>query len=170
MYMTLGQAAKATGKSKGTITNSIERGRISASKDDFGRYKIDPVELTRIYPLAPVKEEPKDQPSTSENVEDRIKIIQLQAEVKKLEELLLERTRGRDKAEEEAERSRSEAEKIRQEAAEWRRSITALLPSPAAVTKATEALLSVQEAAGAGQGGKESVVEKEKGWLRRMFG
>lgn len=50
MYKTLGQAAKATGKQKSTILDAIKKGRISATKDDAGRYKIDPAELHRIYP------------------------------------------------------------------------------------------------------------------------
>ena len=51
MY-TLGQAAKATGKSKSTISQSISKGRISAEKDDSGRWRIDPAELHRVFPPA----------------------------------------------------------------------------------------------------------------------
>ena len=58
MHYTLGQAAKATGKTKGTIANAIKKGRLSAGKDDIGQYQIDPAELHRIYP-----------PSTSSNGE-----------------------------------------------------------------------------------------------------
>jgi len=51
MLYTLGQAAKAVGKAKGTIKNAIDKGRLSASKDDKGQYQIDPAELHRVYPL-----------------------------------------------------------------------------------------------------------------------
>jgi hypothetical protein len=51
VYYTLGQAAKATGKGKTTIANAIEKGRLSAQKDDLGQYKIDAAELHRVYPL-----------------------------------------------------------------------------------------------------------------------
>jgi hypothetical protein len=51
MYYTLGQAAKASGKGKTTIANAIEKGRISAQKDDLGQYKIDAAELHRVYPV-----------------------------------------------------------------------------------------------------------------------
>ena len=51
MTYTLGQAAKATGKTKSTIQVAIKSGRISASRDDLGRYQIDPAELHRVYPL-----------------------------------------------------------------------------------------------------------------------
>jgi hypothetical protein len=56
MFYTLGQAAKATGKTKTTIQVAIKTGRLSASKDDLGRYQIDPSELHRVYPL--VENEP----------------------------------------------------------------------------------------------------------------
>ena len=50
MFYTLGEAAKATGKSKPAIAKSIEKGRISASKGEFGQWQIDPAELHRVYP------------------------------------------------------------------------------------------------------------------------
>lgn len=49
MY-TLGEAAKATGKSKATISKAIKSGRISAQKDGSGTFQIDPAELHRVYP------------------------------------------------------------------------------------------------------------------------
>jgi hypothetical protein len=51
MYYTLGQAAKASGKGKTTIANAIEKGRISAQRDDLGQYQIDAAELHRVYPV-----------------------------------------------------------------------------------------------------------------------
>lgn len=50
MFYTLGQAAKATGKSKATISKAIKSGRISAKKGDTGVFSIDPSELHRVYP------------------------------------------------------------------------------------------------------------------------
>lgn len=50
MVYTLGEAAKATGKSKATISKAIKSGRISAKKDDSGTFHIDPSELHRVYP------------------------------------------------------------------------------------------------------------------------
>jgi ribosomal protein S9 len=50
MVYTLGQAAKAAGKSKTAIANAIETGRLSATKDAFNRWQIDPSELHRVYP------------------------------------------------------------------------------------------------------------------------
>lgn len=49
MSYTLGQAAKATGKSKPTIQRAIKNGAISASKEIDGSYVIDPAELHRVF-------------------------------------------------------------------------------------------------------------------------
>lgn len=51
MAYTLGEAAKATSKSKTTIAKSIRTGRVSASKKEDGSYSIDPSELHRVYPM-----------------------------------------------------------------------------------------------------------------------
>ena len=48
--LTLGEAAKAVGKSKTTLHRAIKSGRISATKSDDGSYAIDPSELHRVFP------------------------------------------------------------------------------------------------------------------------
>lgn len=50
MAYTLGEAAKATGISKASISRAINSGRISALKKDDGSFAIEPVELHRVYP------------------------------------------------------------------------------------------------------------------------
>jgi len=50
MPYTVGQAAKATGKSKPTISRAIKTGAISAIKNADGSYTIDPAELHRVFP------------------------------------------------------------------------------------------------------------------------
>lgn len=50
MAYTLGEAAKATGISKASISRAINSGRISAAKRDDGSFSIEPVELHRVYP------------------------------------------------------------------------------------------------------------------------
>lgn len=60
MVYTLGEAAKATGKSKATISKAIKSGRISAKKEETGTFAIDPAELHRVYPAA--KNEQKETP------------------------------------------------------------------------------------------------------------
>lgn len=70
MVYTLGEAAKATGKSKATISKAIKSGRISAFKTDTGTFEIDPSELHRVYPptvSSEQKETPRLPPSGAEN-------------------------------------------------------------------------------------------------------
>ena len=50
MGYSLGQAAKAAGRSKTTIHRAIKSGRLSAARADDGGYSIDPSELSRAYP------------------------------------------------------------------------------------------------------------------------
>jgi hypothetical protein len=51
MPYSLGQAAKACGRSKTTIHRAITSGRLSASRTEAGGYSIDPAELDRVFPL-----------------------------------------------------------------------------------------------------------------------
>ena len=51
MALTLNQAAKTCGRSKSTLLDAIRSGRMSAPKDDRGRYAIDPAELHRAFPF-----------------------------------------------------------------------------------------------------------------------
>ncbi|MFP3813366.1 hypothetical protein, partial [Bacillus sp. SIMBA_005] len=49
MELSLSQAAKEANVAKSTISRAIEKGRLSARKDDLGRYHIDPAELFRVF-------------------------------------------------------------------------------------------------------------------------
>ena len=49
VFLTLGEAAKVTGKTKGAISKAIKNGRLSAIKNDKGHFQIDPSELQRVY-------------------------------------------------------------------------------------------------------------------------
>lgn len=49
MY-SLKQAAEAVGRGKPAILKAIKSGRVSAQKDAFGQWQIEPVELHRVYP------------------------------------------------------------------------------------------------------------------------
>lgn len=68
MAYTLGEAAKATGKSKATISKAIKSGRISAQKDETGVFHIDPSELHRVYPVTVSKETKSKQEEPSEHI------------------------------------------------------------------------------------------------------
>lgn len=50
--LTLGEAARETGKSKTTIHNAVKSGKVSGRKGSNGEYQIDPAELFRVYPPA----------------------------------------------------------------------------------------------------------------------
>jgi len=68
MY-TLGEAAKATGRSKSTILRALNRGALSATKDNKGRYQIDPAELHQVF-RETVHETPDRTPRNSDEITD----------------------------------------------------------------------------------------------------
>jgi hypothetical protein len=47
---TLGQAAKATGRSKSALSRDVKAGRVSATRNADGSLQIDPAELHRVFP------------------------------------------------------------------------------------------------------------------------
>ena len=97
MAYTLGQAAKATGLSKPTLSDAIKKGRISASKDDFGRYQIDPAELHRVYPPLPTSiRQAGVQSEQNQTLDLTAKIMVLEARVQALEELKAQIAAERD--------------------------------------------------------------------------
>src|SRR5687767_11039229 len=53
-------AAELAGKDRSTIIRAIEEGRLSATKDQRGRYQIDPAELERVYGTLRVPDERTD--------------------------------------------------------------------------------------------------------------
>lgn len=82
MVYTLGEAAKATGKSKATISKAIKSGRISAQKDEIGTFHIDPSELHRVYPPT-VSSEPRETPMNTlnkPNIDGSIRELQARLE------------------------------------------------------------------------------------------
>ena len=88
MAYTLGEAAKATGKSKATISKAIKSGRISAQKDETGTFHIDPSELHRVY-LPTVYSEQKEPPTnTLEKTDIDGTIRELQARLEAAHERL----------------------------------------------------------------------------------
>ena len=53
MNYSIGQAARAVGKAKSTISRDIKAGKISATRNPDGSVSIDPAELHRVYPATP---------------------------------------------------------------------------------------------------------------------
>ena len=92
MPLTLNQAAKTCGRSKSTLLNAINSGRMSAAKDDRGRYAIDPAELHRAFSFqAPDRSAdrfPEPQPTTHENHQTTLTDQGLKREVELLREML----------------------------------------------------------------------------------
>ena len=79
--LTLGEAAKMTGKSKPTISKAVKDGKISGQKID-GVYQIEVSELTRVFPAKsadagqPTKSSPNQQASNAQS--DEIAELKLQ--------------------------------------------------------------------------------------------
>lgn len=88
MVYTLGEAAKATGKSKATISKAIKSGRFSARKDETGMFHIDPSELHRVYPPIVSSERNETLTNTPEKVDIDGTIRELQARLEAAHERL----------------------------------------------------------------------------------
>jgi hypothetical protein len=91
MVYTLGEAAKATGKSKATISKAIKSGRISAQKDETGTFHIDPSELHRVYPPAVSSEQEETQVNTATKPDNDGAIRELQARLEAAQERLADK-------------------------------------------------------------------------------
>ena len=123
MAYTLGQAAEATGKAKSTIFKSIRAGRISACKDEFENWSIDPSELHRVYSPLPretpgerMRERDATGERSGETARETVTIRELQTKLTLMEELL--------------EQVRGERDRERQNHEDTKRHITALLAAP----------------------------------------
>ena len=114
MSYTLGQAAKATGKSKTTIQRSIAKGRISAKKDASGVYQIDPSELHRVF--APISPDTVPKPPQSNTTPPHDDTPVLQAKIDALEEMLA--------------REREALDELRADRDAWKQQATGLLSAP----------------------------------------
>jgi len=81
MGYTLGEAAKACGMSKATLSKAVKSGKISATKNADGSFSIEPVELHRVYPITveTVASEQYETPkSTQVNSENSNEMLMLQ--------------------------------------------------------------------------------------------
>jgi excisionase family DNA binding protein len=126
MTYTLGEAAKATGLSKPTISKAIKSGKLSAIKNENGSYTIDPAELFRVYKAA--NSNGKQQPEIL-----RTETLEQLAEMLAKEQQERERERGQLLTQIEDLRRRLDEE------ATERRKLTALLThQPASKPKAEQ--------------------------------
>lgn len=113
MVYTLGEAAKATGKSKATISKAIKYGRISASKDTTGTFRIDPSELHRVYPVTVENNYGETSVNTTESRENTPNVKELQARLEAAHERLSDRD--------------AVIADLREDRDKWRQQATALL-------------------------------------------
>ena len=124
MSYTLGEAAIATGKSKSTLSKAIKAGKITAFKNDNGAFEIEPSELHRLYPPAPLAIEentsesidseqnatPDSTPKNTSNIE--VLETKLQMANERIEEL------------------KADKEKLEVDKEQWRQQATNLLAAP----------------------------------------
>jgi excisionase family DNA binding protein len=101
-------AAELTGRDRSTLTRAIEKGRLSATRDDVGRFLIDPAELERVFgPL--LSAEVRNDDRTNDKHEDARDVhdLALARELELVREMLeRERTeRGREQRSWEEERN-----------------------------------------------------------------
>ncbi|WP_139166815.1 DNA-binding protein [Paracoccus chinensis] len=113
MAYTLGEAARATGKSKATISKAIKNGRISAVKDESGTFHIDPAELHRVYPSTVSNEHEETQDKPTENTVNEGLIRELQARLEAAQERLADKE--------------TVISDLREDRDKWRQQATALL-------------------------------------------
>lgn len=113
MSYTLGDAAKAVGKSKTTLHRAIKSGKISAAKTDDGSYSIDPSELHRVFP--PATPEIPSQRNDTEQDSNTLETLRIQLEIQ-------EKERERERA-----LLQETIADLREDRDKWRQQATALI-------------------------------------------
>lgn len=105
MGYSLGEAAKAVGRTKPTILRAIRSGKISAKKDEAsGSWDIDPAELHRVYePVSQVESE-TERVTVRSNNELQAEIALLRERVAAKEAMIEELREDRDQWREQAQR------------------------------------------------------------------
>lgn len=146
MPYTLGEAAKAIGRSKPTLLEAIKKGRISAAKDALGRYQIDPAELYRVYkPIG------KTKPETEQDLTALME--QKEGENKALREKLQSLSELKERIE-------RECEDLREDRNHWRLQARALPPPKPEIADTKPAQVAA--------GHEQKAIKK--GFFRRFFG
>lgn len=143
MSYTLGDAAKATGKSKMTILRAIKNGRVSARRKEDNSYEIDPAELHRVFP--PVSECDGDAGHKLQSdipKDTHLLRLKLESALEKIEALDTERDRERR----DAQATIDDLRRRLDQEAEERRRLTLMLTdqrerAPTAPQEATEGRL-----------------------------
>ena len=89
-FLTLGQAARASNRSKATISRAVRSGRLpaKASEDNAGGWLIHRVDLDRVFPKRTEETVPQRSRSTHDDGRDRNQAERLRIEVEGLRERL----------------------------------------------------------------------------------
>lgn len=147
MAYTLGEAAKASGKSKATISKAIKSGRLSAVKQDTGVFRIEAAELHRVYPKTVDGNQDRTQQTVAQTPENTPSVKELQARLEAAQERLTDRD--------------TVIADLREDRDRWRQQATALLadqrPVPQPVTEPAPQP-------------DQPVVQPPKGFWKRLFG
>src|SRR5271166_3230369 len=105
--LTLGQAARITGKGKTTLVRAIQAGRLSATRREDGGYAIDPSELSRVYNVTPEGVSATGDVvhrATPSDPELETRIALAEAELRAMKDMLVEVRQSRDDWKAQAER------------------------------------------------------------------
>ncbi len=85
MSLSAKEAAEQVGLSKQAILKAIHEGRLSATRDNRGAWRIEPVELLRVYAPAPTGAKIDNQPTANP---DAARLAALEAENATLRQLV----------------------------------------------------------------------------------
>ena len=120
MVYGIGEAARATGKSRSTLLRAIRASKVSAEKDAYGQWLVDPAELHRVYPEVTQSNGAYAEHETTGNMElqHKINLLErdLQAEIEKTrqqEELIGDLKDQRERLRESEAAWRAEAQRKR---------------------------------------------------------
>ena len=106
--MTLSEAAAWAGKGRPAILKAIQKGKLSATKDDTGQWRIDPAELARVYRPGTGQDGSSVVPRSTLDTAEAI--VAKERELALLRELLDEVRRERDDVRQDRDRWREQAE------------------------------------------------------------
>lgn len=113
MELTLAEAAKTVKRSKQALAVAIQKGRLSASKDANGQWRIDSAELFRVYPVTNQAIDESGRYLVGLAATDNGEVRELRGKIEALETL-----RRADQA---------RADELREERDAWRRQAEALM-------------------------------------------
>jgi predicted site-specific integrase-resolvase len=102
MSYTLAAAAQATGLKRSTILKAIKGGKITGTKDELGRWHVEPVELHRLYPAVGERAAGSDAAHQSATADTADLGTQIEALIRRAEERVrqqLDDVRRREHAE-----------------------------------------------------------------------